>query len=39
MESVKRENVVKRLGIYGRVAEWHGLRMLGDVVEGVWAQL
>jgi DNA polymerase epsilon subunit 1 len=39
VESVKREMVVKRLGVYSRVAEWHGLRMLGDVVEGVWGQL
>lgn len=34
-ETVRREEVVRRLRVYGRVAGAYGLRMLGDVVEGV----
>ena len=34
-ESVKRAEVVRRLGVYRNVARFYGLRMLGDVVEGV----
>lgn len=35
VETVKRDEVVRRLRIYGRVAESYGLRMLGDVVKGM----
>ena len=31
-ESVKRDELVKRLGVYRGVAEWFGLRMLGEAV-------
>ncbi|KAH9904372.1 DNA polymerase family B [Xylariomycetidae sp. FL2044] len=31
-ESVKREDLVRRLGVYRGVADWYGLRMLGVVV-------
>lgn len=34
-ESVGRGEVMRRLGVYGNVARFYGLRMLGDVVEGV----
>ncbi|KAL2260303.1 hypothetical protein VTK26DRAFT_5725 [Humicola hyalothermophila] len=34
-ESVKRDEVVRRLRVYARVAGFYGLRMLGDVVKGV----
>jgi DNA polymerase epsilon subunit 1 len=34
-ESVKREEVLRRLGVYGRVAAFYGLRMLGSAVEGI----
>ncbi|KAL2163261.1 hypothetical protein VTH06DRAFT_5317 [Thermothelomyces fergusii] len=34
-ESVSRGEVTKRLGVYRNVARFYGLRMLGDVVEGV----
>ncbi|KAK3997967.1 DNA polymerase epsilon catalytic subunit A [Cladorrhinum sp. PSN332] len=34
-ESVKREEVLRRLRVYRSVARFYGLRMLGDVVEGV----
>ena len=38
-ESVGREGIVARLGVYRNVARFYGLRMLGDVVEGVFAGL
>lgn len=38
-ESVKREDVMRRLRVYRNVARFYGLRMLGDVVEGVWEGL
>jgi DNA polymerase epsilon subunit 1 len=38
-ESLKREDVVRRLRVYRGVARFYGLRMLGDVVEGVWEGL
>lgn len=38
-ESVKREEVMRRLRVYRSVAGFYGLRMLGDVVEGVWQGL
>ncbi|KAB5518121.1 hypothetical protein GE09DRAFT_514159 [Coniochaeta sp. 2T2.1] len=38
-ESVKREEVVRRLRVYRNVARFYGLRMLGDVVEGVFEGL
>ncbi|CAJ2509442.1 Uu.00g144680.m01.CDS01 [Anthostomella pinea] len=38
-ESVKREEVVRRLGVYRGVADWFGLRMLGGVVEEVFRGL
>ncbi|KAI0156208.1 DNA polymerase epsilon [Pestalotiopsis sp. NC0098] len=31
-ESVKRDDLIKRLGVYRGVAEWFGLRMLGEAV-------
>ncbi|KAK4155667.1 hypothetical protein C8A00DRAFT_13335 [Chaetomidium leptoderma] len=34
-ESVNRGEVMRRLAVYGNVARFYGLRMLGDVVEGV----
>ncbi|AEO59723.1 hypothetical protein MYCTH_2139989 [Thermothelomyces thermophilus ATCC 42464] len=34
-ESVSRGEVMKRLGVYRNVAKFYGLRMLGDVVDGV----
>ncbi|CCC12927.1 hypothetical protein SMACR_06069 [Sordaria macrospora] len=34
-ELVKREEVMRRLKVYRNVARYYGLRMLGDVVEGV----
>lgn len=33
--TVGREEVVRKLGVYGNVAGFYGLRMLGDVVGGV----
>ncbi|KAK0609919.1 hypothetical protein B0T17DRAFT_545527 [Bombardia bombarda] len=39
VESVKREDVVRRLRVYRNVARFYGLRMLGDVVEGIWEGL
>ncbi|KAL2020316.1 hypothetical protein VTK56DRAFT_8544 [Thermocarpiscus australiensis] len=38
-ESVKREEVMRRLRVYRNVARFYGLRMLGDVVEGVFEGL
>ena len=38
-ESVKREEVMKKLRVYRSVAKFYGLRMLGDVVEGVFEGL
>ncbi|KAI0129159.1 DNA polymerase epsilon [Xylariales sp. AK1849] len=38
-ESVKREEVVRRLGVYRGVAEWFGLRMLGEAVSEVLGSL
>jgi DNA polymerase epsilon subunit 1 len=35
-ESVRREDVLRRLRVYRNVAKFYGLRMLGDVVEGVF---
>ena len=37
--TVKREDVKKKLAVYRNVGSFYGLRMLGDVVEGVWAGL
>ena len=37
--TVKREDVKRKLAVYRRVGEFYGLRMLGDVVEGVWTHL
>ncbi|EPE35724.1 DNA/RNA polymerase [Glarea lozoyensis ATCC 20868] len=34
--SLKREDVVKKLGVFKGVAGYYGLKMLRDVVEGVW---
>ncbi|KAK5661819.1 hypothetical protein OQA88_9921 [Cercophora sp. LCS_1] len=34
-ESVKREDMMRRLRVYGNVARFYGLRMLRDVVDGV----
>ncbi|KAK4446572.1 DNA polymerase epsilon catalytic subunit A [Podospora aff. communis PSN243] len=39
VESVKREEVMKRLGVYRSVARFYGLRMLGDVVRDVFEGL
>ncbi|KAK3385312.1 hypothetical protein B0H63DRAFT_181526 [Podospora didyma] len=36
VESVKRDEALKRLRVYRSVAKFYGLRMLGDVVEGVF---
>lgn len=38
-ESVRRDEVMRRLGVYRGVARFYGLRMLGDVVEGVFEGL
>jgi len=38
-ESVKREDIMKRLRVYRSVAKFYGLRMLGDVVEGIFEGL
>ncbi|KAK4186960.1 putative DNA polymerase epsilon catalytic subunit A [Podospora australis] len=38
-ESVKRDEVLRRLSVYRNVAKFFGLRMLGDVVEGVFEAL
>ncbi|KAK1753157.1 DNA polymerase epsilon catalytic subunit A, partial [Echria macrotheca] len=38
-ESVKREEVLRRLRVYRSVARFYGLRMLGDVVEGIFEGL
>lgn len=38
-ESVKREGVMRRLKVYRNVARFYGLKMLGDVVEGVFEGL
>jgi DNA polymerase epsilon subunit 1 len=38
-ESVDRAGVMRRLGVYRNVARFYGLRMLGDVVEGVFEGL
>jgi len=38
-ESMKREDLVRRLKVYRNVARFYGLRMLGDVVEGVFEGL
>jgi DNA polymerase epsilon subunit 1 len=37
--TVKKEDVKKKLAVYRNVGSFYGLRMLGDVVEGVWAGL
>ncbi|KAK3690262.1 DNA polymerase epsilon [Podospora appendiculata] len=39
VESVRREDVLRRLRVYRNVASFYGLRMLGDVVEGVFEGL
>ncbi|KAK3320306.1 hypothetical protein B0T19DRAFT_285529 [Cercophora scortea] len=39
VESVRREEVLRRLRVYRNVARFYGLRMLGDVVEGVFEGL
>jgi DNA polymerase epsilon subunit 1 len=36
---LKRDEVVKRLNVYRNVAKFYGLRMLDDVIEGVFAEL
>lgn len=38
-ESLKREDLVRRLRVYRNVARFYGLRMLGDVIEGVFEGL
>lgn len=38
-ESVRRDEVLRRLRVYRNVAKCFGLRMLGDVVEGVFKDL
>ena len=38
-EVVNREEVMKRMGVMRRVAKFYGLRMLGDVVEGMYSAL
>ncbi|KAI1424231.1 DNA polymerase epsilon [Xylaria sp. FL1777] len=38
-ESIKREDVVRKLGVYGGVAEWFGLRMLAALVSEVLGSL
>ncbi|KAK4122058.1 DUF1744-domain-containing protein [Parathielavia appendiculata] len=38
-ESVSRGEVMRRLRVYRNVAKFYGLRMLGDVVEGVFGEL
>ncbi|KAJ9148528.1 DNA polymerase epsilon catalytic subunit [Pleurostoma richardsiae] len=38
-ESVKREEVVRRLRVHRNVARFYGLRMLADVVEGLFEEL
>jgi len=38
-ESVKREDVMRRLKVYRNVSKFYGLRMLGDVVERVFEGL
>lgn len=38
-ETIKRTEIERRLGVYGNVAHVYGLRMLGDVVGGVRANL
>jgi DNA polymerase epsilon subunit 1 len=37
--SVEREEMLARLGVFRQVARFYGLRMLDDVVEGVWEGL
>jgi DNA polymerase epsilon subunit 1 len=37
--TVEREEVLARLGVFRQVARFYGLRMLDDVVEGVWEGL
>jgi len=37
--TVKREEVVRKLDVFRNVSAFYGLRMLGDVVEGVFAGL
>ncbi|KAK0725137.1 DNA polymerase epsilon [Lasiosphaeris hirsuta] len=39
VESVKREEVMKRLRVYRNVAKFYGLKMLADVVESVFEGL
>ncbi|KUI71977.1 DNA polymerase epsilon catalytic subunit A [Cytospora mali] len=38
-ESVKREDLLRRLRVYRSVARFYGLRMLGDVVKGLFEDL
>lgn len=38
-EVVNRAEVLKRMGVLRRVAKFYGLRMLGDVVEGMYAAM
>ncbi|EON97350.1 putative dna polymerase epsilon protein [Phaeoacremonium minimum UCRPA7] len=38
-ESVKRDELVRKLKIYRNVASFYGLKMLGDVVEGLFGDL
>ncbi|KAL8359001.1 hypothetical protein RB601_008139 [Gaeumannomyces tritici] len=37
--STKREDLVRRLKVHRNVAKFYGLKMLGDVVEGVFANI
>ncbi|KAL2752065.1 hypothetical protein ACRALDRAFT_1052995 [Sodiomyces alcalophilus JCM 7366] len=39
VESVRREEIVRRLAVYGNVARFYGLRMLREVVDGLKAGL
>ncbi|ROT37963.1 DNA polymerase epsilon catalytic subunit A [Sodiomyces alkalinus F11] len=39
VESVSREEIVRRLAVYGNVARFYGLRMLREVVDGLQAGL
>ncbi|KAF5521697.1 DNA polymerase epsilon catalytic subunit A [Colletotrichum aenigma] len=35
VESVKRQEILRKVGVYGNVAKFFGLRMLGEVTEGL----
>ncbi|KAL9943158.1 DNA polymerase epsilon catalytic subunit [Verticillium nonalfalfae] len=39
VESVSREDILKKVAVYGNVAKFYGLRMLKEVVEGLKAGL